>query len=135
MDKQAALAVIRHTEAEAGGTFYGFGGPAVRMKGGFMVGGIVPTAIVAWGQTDNTLVKALQDFTRQHKAALADSNRYLGTWVDDKGLLYIDVSEVVYSKYQAVVLGLSRGELAIWDNRGEEIDLLPFRQLLCDAID
>jgi hypothetical protein len=48
---------------------------------------------------------------------------YLGTWVNG-GNVYIDLSEWVGDRDQAVGLGRERGELTVWDcERGEEVTL------------
>jgi hypothetical protein len=49
--------------------------------------------------------------------ALAQTNRYLGAWVDN-GTLYLDVAECIAERATAERLGRERGELAIFDVEG-----------------
>lgn len=130
--------VIAYTERHGGGTFWPWGTAADLGKtGGFLVGGIVPSFVFAWGEETPVVRRHIKAFANAHAATFKrNASYYLGTWVDDDNRCHLDVSEQVYSKYQAIVLGLSRGELAIWDvAAGKEIDLLPYRQLLTEAID
>lgn len=130
--------VIRATEERGGGTFYPWGTLAdVKHTGGFLVGGIVPSLVFAWGEEDKTIRQHIKAFIKANRRTFASNALYfLGTWVDEDARCHLDVSEQVYSKYQAIVLGLSRGELAIWDVAADrEIDLLPYRVLLTEAID
>lgn len=112
------------TMRDSGGTFLLNGHPVyLGDRQGYMVGGIVPTRIEAVGQYPYhvALGDVLRDFVRDNARETvrrsgegATNNLYLGTWVHD-GKVYIDLSEWVEGKAEAVALAQSRGELAIWD--------------------
>lgn len=49
---------------------------------------------------------------------------YFGFWIDNNQL-YIDLSERIENKEAAILLGVSRNQLAIWDaNAEEKIELI-----------
>lgn len=137
MLKAAAIEVIRATELNGGGTFYAFGGKPVVLEEGFMVGGLCRSVSFPWGEEDTQTVKRLQSFSKAAAPVFkANPLAYLGTWVDDSGVCHLDVSQLVYGKFQAIVTGLQRGERAIWDNSvGEAIDLSYYREALTEIID
>lgn len=41
--------------------------------------------------------------------------RVIGAWVNDDGYAFIEVSDIVFDREQAIALGKERGEEAIWD--------------------
>lgn len=58
--------------------------------------------------------KILSQYMREHKTDLASGKNYLGTWVD-KGKVFLDVSQNIQSKSNAIRLGKERDQKAIWD--------------------
>jgi hypothetical protein len=117
------LEAAYRTMRDNGGTFASNGYPVVKDTG-FMVGGLVPTTIVELPMRNRNgrgwLADTLDEFVKSHHAHLG-RNRYLGTWVND-GKVYVDVSQWVETLDNAIALGKSRGELAIWDcAKNEEV--------------
>jgi hypothetical protein len=82
---------------------------------GFMVGGKAPASIAPIGSDGDreAFVSALLEFADTNLASLAGGS-WLGTWVDD-GSVYIELVDMVGSVRDAVLLGMDRRELAIWD--------------------
>ena len=39
----------------------------------------------------------------------------IGAWVNDDNYAYIEVSDIVFDREEAIALGVERGEEAIWD--------------------
>jgi hypothetical protein len=53
-----------------------------------------------------------------------DSSQVIGGWVDDDGIVYLEVSDIVKSKSVALELAEARGEKAIYDfANAKSIDL------------
>ena len=44
-----------------------------------------------------------------------DTMQVIGAWVNDEGDAFIEVSDIVFEREQAIALGTERGEEAIWD--------------------
>ena len=44
-----------------------------------------------------------------------DTMQVIGAWVNDEGDAFIEVSDIVFEREQAIALGVERGEEAIWD--------------------
>lgn len=44
-----------------------------------------------------------------------DTMQVIGAWVNDEGNAFIEVSDIVFDREQAIALGRERGEEAIWD--------------------
>jgi hypothetical protein len=112
----------RLTLGNNGGTFT-FTGAQVLHRRGYYVGGLVPTAIVAAFDVPY-IADCLERFVQQHVVRTEDrEDIYLGTWVNG-GNVYIDLSNWIPDRDQAIGLGRERGELAVWDcERGEEVTL------------
>ena len=48
----------------------------------------------------------------------------IGAWVNDEGNAFIEVSDIVFDREEAIALGKERGEEAIWDFKNNcEINL------------
>ena len=43
------------------------------------------------------------------------TTQVIGAWVNDEGDAFIEVSDIVFDREQAIALGRERGEEAIWD--------------------
>lgn len=59
--------------------------------------------------------QVIKDFSDANKDQLMQPNKSLGSWID-KGKLYLDISELILDKRQAIQLAYSRNQLAIYDN-------------------
>lgn len=44
-----------------------------------------------------------------------DTLQVIGAWVNDDNYAYIEVSDIVFNREEAIALGKERGEEAIWD--------------------
>ena len=44
----------------------------------------------------------------------------IGAWVNDANYVYIEVSDIVFDREEAIALGKARGEEAIWDFANSE---------------
>lgn len=56
-------------------------------------------------------------------SGISNTSLFLGAWID-KGMVYLDISEKVEDRQEAVKLGIERKQKAIWDNfNGKEIRL------------
>lgn len=53
-----------------------------------------------------------------------DTMQVIGAWVNDDNYAFIEVSDIVFNREEAIALGKERGEEAIWDfKNNEEIKL------------
>ncbi len=74
-------------------------------------------------QTSIELLAIVENYVRRHRAILATPGHYVGTWLHD-GKIYLDVSQVIYDRDDAVRAGKDRDQIAIFDLRhAEEITL------------
>lgn len=93
---------------------------------GYMVGGASWTLTVPVGRFGGEMV---YDFVTAHIMFLRDprtgeGDRYIGWWTHE-GRVYLDVSDNVTDKSEAVRLGRLRKEISVWDiEKGEEIPCL-----------
>lgn len=109
----------RLTLKNNGGTFTP-AGHAVLLRHGYMVGGVVPTHVEVLHDVAQ-VADTLEWFAHKHADILESHVTFLGTWIDG-GRVYLDVSQHVVKREDALALGRARGELAIWDcAEGEEI--------------
>lgn len=92
--------------------------------GGYAVGGAsecfrIKADNLSWNNFAYTIMPRLQELTRG-KAA----NLLIGGWVDDDGMAFIELSDIVQDRRQAIELGEEREEKAIYDLwNNEEIKL------------
>lgn len=96
-------------------------GEIQKLESGYVVGGKVPTFVTNL-RTDDTPGYAVAEWVYEHPSD------FYGSWLDQKtGVTHIDAVDVVQDRDEAIRLGLSRGEIAIWDAAaGEEIRLADF---------
>jgi hypothetical protein len=68
-------------------------------------------------------VAAIEKFLTDNIEHFADPKNHLGLWENkNDGMVYLDVTEVVDSKEEAVRLGAARNQIAVWDfEKGDEI--------------
>ena len=92
--------------------------------GGYAVGGAskpiqVKADEMSWNFFAYIAMPSLQELTRG-KA----SNLLIGGWVDDEGMAFLELSDIVQDRRQAIELGEEREEKAIYDLwNNEEIKL------------
>ena len=48
-----------------------------------------------------------------------DYQKVIGAWVNDDDYAYIEVSDIVFDREEAIALGKERGEEAIWDFKND----------------
>jgi hypothetical protein len=48
-----------------------------------------------------------------------DTLQVIGAWVNDDNYAYIEVSDIVFDREEAIALGKERGEEAIWDFKND----------------
>ena len=121
MSNTASEALAQGIEHDGGGTVDPHTGAAPTT--GFQVarqGATVQLdASIADGQHHAELKMALRAYADQHAEALKGAK--LGAWVEG-GKVWLEPSETVASKDEAIALGQARDQIAVWDNEhGEEI--------------
>lgn len=104
-----------------GGTIDRWSGKPQNFTEGYVVGGI-STSLVLDGDTqvDDFIYHVARFMDRQHSGV-----KFIGVWRDpDTDLVHVDAVEVVKDRVSAEILGIQRGEIAIWDcANAEEIRL------------
>lgn len=62
-------------------------------------------------------------FINRHRTLLQDKTKFIGGWIDNE-VVYLDISEQIFDKREALELGYKHNQLAIYDaNEGKVIDL------------
>lgn len=86
-------------------------------KSGYMVSLPGHTQIVAESDIKGPNGSALiQNYARQHAGALQQAGAHIGGWTDsESGKVYLDVSQNIRNKGEAVHQGVARNQKAIWD--------------------
>ena len=91
---------------------------------GFVVGGSTEKAPIIpeeYFYDEYIGPQALEDFVKENIDALATGEKYLGAW-NDKGHVYLDISDVLDNADEAERLGKVRDQLSVWNLvQGEEI--------------
>ena len=82
----------------------------------------LPNGIVV-GLNDNPK-QAIKDFSEANKEQLLEPNKNLGSWIN-KGKLYLDVSELILDKRQAIQRAYANNQQAIYDNANQVCINLP----------
>ena len=68
-------------------------------------------------------VDDIATFINKHRTLLQDKTKFVGGWIDNN-TVYLDISEQIENKREALELGYKHNQLAIYDaNKGEVIDL------------
>lgn len=118
----------RQAMQDGGGTLF----PNIKRddKGGYMVGrsDLMPSIVMEGvTHTSSRLLMAVErarELARVANDYSGSDDLSVGIWVDDKGAVWVDLSEHMYSLEEATELGKSLGELAIYDiSAGKSIDL------------
>lgn len=92
--------------------------------GGYAVGGAsecfeIKADDLSWNYFAYTIMPALREQTRGKGARLL-----IGGWVDNDGVAYLELSDIVQNRTEAIALGEDRMEKAIYDLwNNEEIKL------------
>ena len=68
-------------------------------------------------------VDDIATFINKHRTLLQDKTKFVGGWVDSN-IVYLDISEQIENKREALERGYKHNQLAIYDaNLGQVIDL------------
>ena len=68
-------------------------------------------------------VDDIATFINKHRTLLQDKTKFVGGWIDNN-IAYLDISEQIENKREALELGYKHNQLAIYDaNLGQVIDL------------
>ena len=68
-------------------------------------------------------VDDIATFINKHRSLLQDNKKFVGGWIDND-TVYLDISEQIESKREALERGYKHNQLAIYDaNKGKVIDL------------
>ena len=78
-------------------------------------------------KTTNLTAEILADFINTNIDLLSNENYFLGGWVEND-IVYLDVSEQIFDKRTALVQGINRNQLAIFDASNSSVIKLPTRQ-------
>ena len=102
--------MIANTLTNNGGTFRNGVDISQELKSGYVVGGVVPSIIVPVDDLE-TLEYELYQRVKHFE--------YVGTWVHD-GEVHIDAVEIYSDLEDAIEVGKSLGEIAIWNIAAQE---------------
>ena len=68
-------------------------------------------------------VNDIATFINKYRTLLQDKTKFIGGWIDNN-IVYLDISEQIENKREALERGYKHNQLAIYDaNKGEVIDL------------
>ena len=68
-------------------------------------------------------VDDIATFINKHRSLLQDKTKFIGGWIDND-TVYLDISEQIFDKREALERGYKHNQLAIYNaNKGEVIDL------------
>jgi hypothetical protein len=68
-------------------------------------------------------VNDIATFINKHRTLLQDKTKFIGGWIDND-TVYLDISEQIDNKREALEIGYKHNQLAIYDaNLGQVIDL------------
>ena len=68
-------------------------------------------------------VDDIATFINRHRTILQDKTKFIGGWIDNE-VVYLDISEQIFDKREALERGYKHNQLAIYDaNEGKVIDL------------
>lgn len=86
---------------------------------GYAVGGAVKAVGVYKCMNDDLSFRTFNREINRLQSVVSDPNQVIGAWVDvvedPKGVVYLELSDVVRSKQVALELARARGEKAIYD--------------------
>ena len=68
-------------------------------------------------------VDDIATFINKHRSLLQDKTKFIGGWIDNE-VVYLDISEQIFDKREALERGYKHSQLAIYNaNEGKVIDL------------
>lgn len=114
--------IIEYTVKHGGGTFNASLSGSADLPGtGYMVG-VKKIGQAAFSKDRLNDVTRLLDSAREAIADLPEGN-YIGTWLD-KGIFYVDISELFTNEAEATQYCIDKGELAYYDiSLGESVNV------------
>ncbi len=83
--------------------------------GGFAVGGAKDCRVFKIQNDNLSLTKFREVMEHLRDGAFDHQTQVIGGWVDDEGFAYLELSDIIKSKYVAMELAAVRGEKAIFD--------------------
>ena len=102
---------VKHDLTEYGGGGYAVGGASKCFE--------IKADDLSWNYFAYTIMPALRELTRGKGARFL-----IGGWVDNEGVAYLELSDIVQDRTDAIKIGWMRGEKAIYDlNNNEEIEI------------
>ena len=102
---------VKHDLNEYGGGGYAVGGASECFK--------VKADDLSWNYFAYTIMPALRDQTRGKGAT-----KLIGGWVDNYGYAYLELSDIVQNRKEAITMGWMRDQKAIYDLwNNEEIEI------------
>ena len=81
---------------------------------GYAVGGAADCKLFKCSNDILSFIAFEMEF-KKLQASSYDEHQVIGGWVDDQGLVYLELSDVVKSHYVAMELATARNEKAIYD--------------------
>ena len=82
---------------------------------GYAVGGAADCNLFIISNDSLSFNVFKQEFERIQASSHGDPYQVIGAWVDENGLVYLELSDVVRSHYVAMELAKARQEKAIYD--------------------
>ena len=68
-------------------------------------------------------VDDIATFINKHRSLLQDKTKFIGGWIDNE-VVYLDISEQIFDKREALERGYKHSQLAIYNaNEGKVVDL------------
>lgn len=110
-----AVQVIESVKENGGGTIHAITGQTPTK--GFMVAvgkdyaEIAPASVL---DSVNDAQKTLGKFTKDHADLLNLPDYFIGLWLN-AGKLYLDVAQNIWDPTIAILAGINRNQIAIWD--------------------
>ena len=89
-------------------------------KEGYAVGGAEPAVGVYKYKNEELSFNRFNETMANLQRVSSDATQVIGAWVDDDGIAYLELSDVVRSKQVALELARARGEKAIYDFANSE---------------
>lgn len=78
-------------------------------------------------EPESDVKKAVIQFIKEYGFELHDAENFLGAWME-KGILYMDISNNIKDRSEAIRKGYEGGQLAIYDVKNEKTIYLPSPQ-------
>lgn len=112
--------ILDYTLENEGGSFRAIDGEPLSFTRGYAVADASASVVLDLSETYSTdVVASIMAFVSAHKEQLNSSSKFLGTWVDGSDL-YIEVSELFFSRGEAMRVAQARRQAAIYDFANKE---------------